>query len=110
MSRSSVSASSNLADGIRTTTTPRPSPESSIAVDLVEEGAAPEDEKPEEVGTLARAWDDAVAGFMGVVSAVIVSSGVLLPIAVLALVVVLVVRRLLPRFDKGPATAPATDV
>ena len=84
---------------------------STLAVDLVEEGAAPKDDKPEEAGTMARAWDDAVAGFMGVVSAVIVSSGVLLPIVLLALVVVLVVRRLLPRFDKGSATtAPATDV
>ncbi|MGH2750725.1 MAG: DUF4349 domain-containing protein [Actinomycetota bacterium] len=82
---------------------------STLAIDVTEAGA-PKPEGPEKAGTLGRAWDDAVDGFMGVVSAVIVASGVLLPIAILALIVVLLVRRLRPRFEHEPASAPAGDV
>jgi len=73
---------------------------STLAVDVVEEGAPKED--PEEAGTLIKAWRDAVDGFMGVVSGVIVASGVVLPIAVMALIVALLVRRMRPRFERGP--------
>ena len=73
---------------------------STLAVDVVEEGAPKED--PAEAGTLIKAWRDAVDGFMGVVSGVIVASGVVLPIAVMALIVALLVRRMRPRFERGP--------
>jgi hypothetical protein len=68
---------------------------STLAVDVIEAGA-PAERSPEEAGTIARAWNDAVEGFMIVIAAVIVASGVLLPVAVLALIVVLLVRRLWP--------------
>jgi len=73
---------------------------STLAVDVVEEGAPKED--PDEAGTLIKAWRDAVDGFMGVVSGVIVASGVVLPIALMALIVGLLVRRMRPRFERGP--------
>lgn len=73
---------------------------STLAVDVIEAGAPKED--PDEAGALAKAWRDAVDGFLGVVSAVIVASGVLLPVAVMALVVALLVRRLRPRLEREP--------
>lgn len=73
---------------------------STLAVDVIEEGAPKED--PEEAGTLIKAWRDAVDGFMGVVSGVIVASGVVLPVAIMALIVALLVRRVRPRFERGP--------
>ena len=73
---------------------------STLAVDVIEEGAPKED--PEEAGTLGKAWRDAVEGFMGVVSGVIVASGVVLPVAFMALIVALLVRRIRPRFERGP--------
>jgi len=73
---------------------------STVAVDLVEAGAKEED--PEKAGALSKAWHDAIDGFMGVISAVIVASGVVLPIAVMALVVALLVRRMRPRFERAP--------
>ena len=74
---------------------------STLAVDVIEAGA-PKEEDPEEAGALAKAWNDAVDGFVGVISAVIVASGVLLPVAVMALVVALLVRRLRPRLEREP--------
>jgi hypothetical protein len=73
---------------------------STLAVDVIEAGAKEED--PEDAGPLAKAWHDAVDGFMGVISAVIVASGVLLPVVVMALVVALLVRRLRPRLEREP--------
>jgi len=73
---------------------------STLAVDVIEAGAPKED--PEDDGALVKAWRDAVDGFLGVVSAVIVASGVLLPVAIMALVVALLVRRLRPRFGREP--------
>lgn len=73
---------------------------STLAVDVIEAGVPQDD--PEDAGALAKAWDDAVDGFMGVISAVIVASGVLLPVAVMALVVALLVRRLRPRLEREP--------
>jgi hypothetical protein len=74
---------------------------STLAVDVIEEGA-PKEEDPEKAGTLIKAWRDAVDGFMGVISGVIVASGVVLPVAIMALIVALLVRRFRPRFERGP--------
>jgi len=74
---------------------------STLAVDVIEAGA-PKEEDPEDAGALAKAWRDAVDGFLGVISAVIVASGVLLPVAAMALVVALLVRRLRPRLEREP--------
>ncbi|HZK50397.1 MAG TPA: DUF4349 domain-containing protein [Actinomycetota bacterium] len=74
---------------------------STLAIDVIEAGA-PKEEDPEDAGALAKAWHDAVAGFIGVISAVIVASGVLLPVAAMALVVALLVRRLRPRLEREP--------
>jgi hypothetical protein len=63
-----------------------------ITVSLVEAGAAP---KP--AGTLQRAWKQALENTLGVVAAVIVGAGVVIPVAVLALVALLIVRQLRPR-------------
>ncbi|MGH2789433.1 MAG: DUF4349 domain-containing protein [Actinomycetota bacterium] len=71
---------------------------STLSVDVVEAGTAPPSE--EKAGTLGKAWADAVDGFMGVISAVIVASGVILPVAIMALIVALLVRRLRPRFER----------
>ena len=73
---------------------------STLAVDVIEEGAKEKD--PEEAGTLTKAWRDAVEGFMGVVSGVIIASGVVLPVAFMALIVALLVRRMRPRFEREP--------
>lgn len=80
---------------------------STLAVDVIEAGA-PKEEDPEDAGALTKAWHDAVDGFLGVISAVIVASGVLLPVAVMALVVALLVRRLRPRLEREPE--PETQV
>jgi hypothetical protein len=74
---------------------------STLAVDVIEEGA-PKEEDPDEAGTLIKAWRDAVDGFMGVISGVIVASGVVLPVAIMALIVALLVRRFRPRFEREP--------
>lgn len=80
---------------------------STLAVDLIEAGA-PKEKDPEDAGALAKAWHDAVDGFLGVISAVIVASGVLFPVAVMALVVALLVRRWRPRLEREPEPdAPA---
>ncbi|MDQ4058829.1 MAG: DUF4349 domain-containing protein [Actinomycetota bacterium] len=71
---------------------------STLSVDVVEAGVAPPSE--ERAGTIAKAWDDAVEGFMGVIAAIIVASGVILPVAIMALIVALLVRRLWPRFER----------
>ena len=70
---------------------------STLSVDVVEAGVAPPEER---AGTIAKAWDDAVEGFMGVISAVIVASGVILPVAIMALIVALLVRRWRPRLER----------
>jgi len=80
---------------------------STLSVDVVEAGVAPLSE--EKAGTLAKAWDDAVEGFMGVISAVIVASGVILPVAIMALIVALLVRRWRPRFERETPSAPPAE-
>jgi Domain of unknown function (DUF4349) len=64
-----------------------------LTVSLVEAGAAP---RP--AGTLQRAWEQALENTLGVVAAVIVGAGVVIPVALLVLVVLLIVRQLRPRF------------
>jgi hypothetical protein len=64
-----------------------------LTVSLVEAGAAP---KP--AGTLQRAWKQALENALGVVAAVIVGAGVVIPIALLVLIAVLIARQLSPRF------------
>ncbi len=65
---------------------------STITVELREAGAG-----PARVGTLGRAWDEAVDAFFSVISAVVVGAGFVLPMALFALLVALVVRRVRPR-------------
>jgi hypothetical protein len=67
---------------------------STITIDLAEAGA-----EPPRVGTLGRAWDEAVDGFFTVISAVVVGAGFLLPLVVIALIAILVFRRLRPRLE-----------
>lgn len=62
---------------------------STITVDMVEVGAAPEP-KPE--GTLAKAWAQAKETFLGVVSATIVGAAFVLPVALLIALAGLVYR------------------
>jgi hypothetical protein len=69
-----------------------------IAVSLAEPGAVP----AAEPGAIQRGWQQAVAGFLGVVSGLIAFLGVALPVGTLALLVLLVVRRLVPRFATRP--------
>ena len=64
-----------------------------LTVSLVEAGAAP---KP--AGTLQRAWKQAIENTLGVVAAVIVGAGVVIPIALLVLIALLIARQLKPRF------------
>jgi len=80
---------------------------STLSVDVVEAGVAPPSE--EKAGTLGKAWADAVDGFMSVISAVIVASGVILPVAIMALIVALLVRRLRPRFERETPPAPPAE-
>jgi hypothetical protein len=64
-----------------------------LTVSLVEAGAA-----PQPAGTLQRAWEQALENTLGVVAAVIVGAGVVIPVALLVLVALLIVRQLRPRF------------
>jgi hypothetical protein len=64
-----------------------------LTVSLVEAGAA-----PQPAGTLQRAWKQALENTLGVVAAVIVGAGVVIPVALLVLVALLIVRQLRPRF------------
>jgi hypothetical protein len=64
-----------------------------LTVSLVEVGAA-----PQPAGTLQRAWKQALENTLGVVAAVIVGAGVVIPVALLVLVALLIVRQLRPRF------------
>jgi hypothetical protein len=70
-----------------------------ISLHLVGAGAV----IPEPPGTIGRAWQEAVVGFKRVVGAVVVALGYLLPLALLAGAVLLVVRRFL---RTPPATNP----
>ena len=64
---------------------------STLAVEVTEKGVVPQPR--DKVSTLARAWDDAIDAFLGVIAAVIVGAGFLIPVALLALAGLLVFRR-----------------
>jgi hypothetical protein len=64
---------------------------STIAVSLVEEGAV----VPEPTSMFGKAWQAAVQGFMSVIAAIVVAAGYLAPIALLAAIGLVVVRRIL---------------
>jgi hypothetical protein len=63
-----------------------------VSVSVAERGVAPATR-----GTLAKAWDQAWAGALGVVAAVIVGAGTLLPILLLLGVGLAIFRQLRPR-------------
>lgn len=67
-----------------------------ISLSLVEVGA-PGHKPPS--GVLAKAWERAVDGALAVVSAVIVGTGVLVPIAIMAAIAFLLLRALRPRLS-----------
>lgn len=69
---------------------------STISLSLVEVGA-PGHKPP--TGVLARAWERAVDGALAVVAAVIVGTGVLVPIAIMALIAFVILRALRPRLS-----------
>ena len=62
---------------------------STITVNLREKGApaSVRNQAPVQKPSLVRAWDRAVSGFLGVVSAVIVGLGFLIPIGIVALLI-----------------------
>ena len=68
-----------------------------IEVSMRESGHAPAPVHPSSSTGLARAWHDATHGFIGVVSAVVVGLGYLVPISILLALVWLGLRRLRPR-------------
>jgi len=63
-----------------------------ISVSMVEAGVV----APGEPGIIAQAWERAVEGFLAVIGGLITALGVLVPIAVLALLSWVVIRRRLP--------------
>jgi hypothetical protein len=65
-----------------------------LTVSLAEAGAA----TPRPAGALQRAWEQALENSLGVVAAVIVGAGVVIPIAFLVLIALLIIRQLRPRF------------
>ncbi|CAN5513954.1 hypothetical protein BH18ACT16_BH18ACT16_02820 [soil metagenome] len=64
-----------------------------LSITIAEKGAAPATR-----GTLIKAWDSALGGALGVVAAVIVGAGTLLPVVLLLLVGVVIFRQVRPRF------------
>jgi hypothetical protein len=65
-----------------------------LTVSLAEAGAV----GPKPAGALQRAWEQALENSLGVVAAVIVGAGVVIPIALLVLIALLIIRQLRPRF------------
>jgi len=63
-----------------------------LSISVAEKGAAPATR-----GTLTKAWDRALEGALGVVAAVIVGAGTLLPVLLLILVGVAIFRQVRPR-------------
>ena len=77
---------------------------STLSIEVVEAGAP--DERT--AAPIVQAWRDAIDGFIGVIAAVIAASGVVLPVAIMALVAALLARRLWPR--PGREAPPAAGV
>lgn len=72
---------------------------STISVSLFEAGVVPSDEKP--AGVLGKAWQRAVDVALTVVSAVIVGTGALVPVAALLALAFLVLRALRPKLSSS---------
>lgn len=67
---------------------------STITIELREAGA-----EPARVGTLGRAWNEAVDAFFSVISAIVVGAGFVLPVSLIALIALLIFRRIRPRLQ-----------
>ncbi len=67
-----------------------------ISLTLAEGDAIAEVTKEKEQGTLAKAWHDAIEGFLGVIAATVVGLGYLIPIGLLLMLGMLLFRRLRP--------------
>jgi hypothetical protein len=78
--------------------------QSTIHVSLREEGAPNPQVQDVENPSIGGAWDRAIAGFFGVIAAVLIGLGYLIPIAILALLVWFVVT--LVRRRRGASPAP----
>jgi hypothetical protein len=77
--------------------------QSTIRVDLREEGTTEAQTQDVENPSVGSAWDRAIAGFFGVISAVVIGLGYLLPIAILGLLVLLLVTLVRRRRAANPA-------
>jgi hypothetical protein len=78
--------------------------QSTIQVSLREEGLPETQTQDVRNPSVGSAWDRAIAGFFGVISAVVIGIGYVVPIAILALLVLLVVT--LVRRRRAPSQAP----
>jgi uncharacterized protein DUF4349 len=78
--------------------------QSTIRVSLREQGAPNPLAENVETPSIGGAWDRAIAGFFGVIAAVVIGLGYLIPLAFLALLVWFVVR--LGRRRRGASPAP----
>ncbi len=72
---------------------------STISVGLFEAGAPPSGAP--KLGMLGRAWERAMSVALGVVSAVIVGTGAIVPVALLLALAYLVLRALRPRMSSS---------
>jgi hypothetical protein len=78
--------------------------QSTIRVSLREQGAPNPEAENVDNPSVGNAWDRAIAGFFGVIAAVVIGLGYLIPLAILALLVWFVVR--LARRRRGASPAP----
>ena len=76
--------------------------QSTIRVGLREEGTPDASAETVENPSIGSAWDRAIAGFFGVIAAVVIGIGYLVPIAILALLVMLVVTLVRRRRAANP--------
>jgi hypothetical protein len=72
---------------------------STIHVRIAEAGAA-----PPRLGTLQRAWTQSIDVFLGVIAAVIVGAGFVVPVALMGALVLFIVWRLRPRVEEKVAS------
>lgn len=76
--------------------------QSTIRVELREEGAPDPQAQDVRNPSIGGAWDRAIAGFFGVISAVVIGLGYLVPIAIFALLILLVVTMVRRRRATSP--------
>ncbi|HEV8563967.1 MAG TPA: DUF4349 domain-containing protein [Actinomycetota bacterium] len=77
--------------------------QSTIRVSLREEGLPDPQTQDVRNPSIGSAWDRSIAGFFGVISAVVIGVGYLVPIAILALLILLVVTLVRRRRATSPA-------